>query len=97
VYVYLYLYRDLDMYDNTAAASSSSSMPEYLNQANTPEFKQYARQVKANARRLAEELIKRGYSLVTGGTDNHLILWDVRPQVSQRKRPKKNESVCASI
>lgn len=34
--------------------------------------------VKANARTLGEELIKRGYDLVTGGTDNHLILWDLR-------------------
>jgi glycine hydroxymethyltransferase len=37
-------------------------------------------QVRANAKRLGEELVKRGYSLVTGGTDNHLVLWDVRPQ-----------------
>jgi len=45
----------------------------------TPEFKQYARQVVANAKALAQALVSKGYSLATGGTDNHLILWDLRP------------------
>jgi glycine hydroxymethyltransferase len=40
----------------------------------SPEWKTYAKQVKANASKLAEVLIARGYSLVSGGTDNHLIL-----------------------
>lgn len=39
-----------------------------------PEWKDYAKQVKTNARVLAEILIKRGYSIVSGGTDNHLVL-----------------------
>ncbi|PRP77226.1 serine hydroxymethyltransferase [Planoprotostelium fungivorum] len=51
-----------------------------LREADTPEFKEYAFQIQKNARRLAEELSKLGYKLVTGGTDNHLVLWDVRPQ-----------------
>ena len=42
-----------------------------------PEFKEYANQVVKNAKRLAEELSKRGFKLVTGGTKNHLILVDV--------------------
>jgi len=42
-----------------------------------PEFKEYTRQILANAARLAEELQKRGFILVTGGTSNHLILADV--------------------
>ena len=42
-----------------------------------PEFKQYARQVVANASALAGELQKQGFYLVTGGTSNHLILADV--------------------
>lgn len=42
-----------------------------------PEFKAYATQIVKNAARLAEELKKRGFSLVTGGTSNHLILADV--------------------
>eukprot|EP00897_Mesotaenium_endlicherianum_P010638 jgi/Mesen1/9602/ME000659S08979 len=50
-----------------------------LKQANSPAFKEYAKQVKANARALAAALVKKGYSLVTDGTDNHLVLWDVRP------------------
>ena len=37
-------------------------------------------QVRANARALSEHLIKNGYSICTGGTDNHLVLWDLRPQ-----------------
>ena len=40
----------------------------------SPEWKVYAKQVKANARILGETLVKRGFDLVSGGTDNHLIL-----------------------
>jgi glycine hydroxymethyltransferase len=39
-----------------------------------PEWKVYAKQVKANAKVLADVLIKRGYDIVSGGTDNHLVL-----------------------
>lgn len=46
-------------------------------EASTPEFKSYATQVVANARVLAEELLGLGFQLVTGGTDNHLILIDL--------------------
>lgn len=42
-----------------------------------PEFKDYAEQIVKNAKRLAEELQKRGFKLVTGGTSNHLILADI--------------------
>lgn len=42
-----------------------------------PEFKDYAKQIVKNAERLAEELKKRGFKLMTGGTSNHLILADV--------------------
>ncbi|WP_347241709.1 serine hydroxymethyltransferase [Thermus sp.] len=45
-----------------------------------PEFKEYSRLVVENAKRLAEELGKRGYRIVTGGTDNHLFLVDLRPK-----------------
>jgi glycine hydroxymethyltransferase len=42
-----------------------------------PEFREYAKQIVANAKILAGELQKRGFKLITGGTDNHLILADV--------------------
>jgi glycine hydroxymethyltransferase len=43
-----------------------------------PEFKQYQLQVKKNAAAMAEAFIKRGYKVVSGGTDNHLMLIDLR-------------------
>ncbi|MBQ3805481.1 MAG: serine hydroxymethyltransferase [Prevotella sp.] len=43
-----------------------------------PEFKEYAMQVKKNAAVLAEELTKRGFAIVSGGTDNHSMLVDLR-------------------
>ena len=43
-----------------------------------PEFKKYAKQVKKNAAVLADELIKRGFGIVSGGTDNHSMLVDLR-------------------
>jgi len=43
-----------------------------------PEFKEYALQVKKNAQCLAEELQKRGFTIVSGGTDNHSMLVDLR-------------------
>lgn len=47
-----------------------------LKEALSPEFKIYAEQVVKNAKALAEELVSRGYNLVSGGTDNHLMLVD---------------------
>ncbi len=51
-----------------------------LKEAAEPEFRDYARQVVANGKALAEALSARGYQLVSGGTDNHLILMDLTPQ-----------------
>jgi glycine hydroxymethyltransferase len=48
-----------------------------LREAATAEFKAYAAQIVANARALAAGLVERGFTLVTGGTDNHLILADL--------------------
>ena len=48
-----------------------------LKEAATAEFKTYAHQIVANAKALAAALVERGFSLVTGGTDNHLILADL--------------------
>jgi len=47
-------------------------------EANTPEFVSYAKQVVKNAKALAGRLMEHGFDLVTGGTDNHLILIDLR-------------------
>jgi glycine hydroxymethyltransferase len=49
-----------------------------LKQVATPEYKAYIVQVKKNAQALACALLRRKCRLVTGGTDNHLILWDLR-------------------
>eukprot|EP00898_Chlorokybus_atmophyticus_P005749 jgi/Chlat1/6175/Chrsp41S05708 len=50
-----------------------------LKQAATPEFKGYQEQVLKNSFKFADELNSRGYKLVSGGTDNHLVLVDLRP------------------
>jgi glycine hydroxymethyltransferase len=56
---------------NTAALAVA------LKEAAQPSFKDYARNVVANARALAEALVAKGYDVVSGGTDNHLILIDL--------------------
>jgi glycine hydroxymethyltransferase len=48
-----------------------------LKEASQPEFKTYAHQIVANAKALAAGLIEKGFNLVSGGTDNHLILIDL--------------------
>src|SRR4030042_2944781 len=48
-----------------------------LAEAATPEFKEYGQQIVRNAKVLAAELRERGFSLISGGTDNHLILIDL--------------------
>ena len=48
-----------------------------LKEASAPEFKTYAQNIVTNAKALAEELLGRGFSLVSGGTDNHLLLIDL--------------------
>lgn len=48
-----------------------------LREASQPEFKEYGQQIVKNAKRLAERLMSKGYALVTGGTDNHLLLVDL--------------------
>ncbi len=59
-------------HDNTTAAKAVA-----FGEALKPEFKQYAEQIVKNAKKLAERLIHHGFELVSGGTDNHLILADL--------------------
>lgn len=61
-------------HNNTIAGIATT-----LLQASQPSWKEYARQVIKNARALADELVNHGYKLQTGGTDSHLVLWDLRP------------------
>ena len=58
-------------------------------EALSDEFKAYQTQVVKNAKRLAEELLKRGYKLVSGGTDNHLILLDFTNKGITGKKAEK--------
>jgi glycine hydroxymethyltransferase len=51
-----------------------------LREAATPAFKEYAHQIVKNARALADGLAGHGFKLISGGTDNHLILMDVTPR-----------------
>ena len=60
-----------------------------LAEADTPEFIAYAKQIVKNAKALAERLLEHGFNLSSGGTDNHLILVDLRnKKVSGRKLAK---------
>ena len=60
-------------HDNQTAAIAVS-----LKEASTPAFKKYGAQIVKNSKKLAQELIKYDFNLVSGGSDNHLILIDLR-------------------
>ncbi|KAF9163544.1 Serine hydroxymethyltransferase, cytosolic [Actinomortierella ambigua] len=76
-------------HNNTIAAVAVA-----LKQAASPEFKQYAKQVIANSRALAAKLISHGYKIQTDGSDNHLILWDLRPL---KLTGSKVERICDEV
>uniref|UniRef100_A0A6V3AI80 Serine hydroxymethyltransferase n=1 Tax=Heterosigma akashiwo TaxID=2829 RepID=A0A6V3AI80_HETAK len=65
-----------------------------LKEVATPEFKAYAVQVKANSKAVADALTAKGYRMCTGGTDNHLVLWDLRPE---GLTGSKYEKICDAI
>ncbi|GAB4847852.1 Serine hydroxymethyltransferase 7 [Ancistrocladus abbreviatus] len=65
-----------------------------LKQVATPEYKAYMQQVKKNAQALASALLRRKCRLVTGGTDNHLLLWDLRPLGLTGKNYEKACEMC---
>jgi glycine hydroxymethyltransferase len=58
-----------------------------------PEFKGYAEQIVRNARALAAALMARGYKIVSGGTDNHLMLVDLRPKFPELTAKKAQETL----
>lgn len=60
-----------------------------LKEAMQPEFKAYAKQVMVNAKVLGEELMARGFELVTGGTDSHLLLIDLTKKGISGKEAEK--------
>lgn len=63
-----------------------------------PEFKEYALQVKKNAACLADELMKRGFAIVSGGTDNHSMLVDLRSKYPELTgKVAENALVAADI
>jgi len=58
-----------------------------------PEFKTYSEQVVKNARALAAAMTQRGYKIVSGGTDNHLMLVDLRPKFPELTAKKAQETL----
>ena len=77
-------------HNHTIAAISTA-----LKEAMSPEFKEYQVQVKKNASALADALLKLGYTLVSGGTDNHLLLVDLRPSGIDGARVDAVAELCA--
>merc|ERR1711971_890786 len=65
-----------------------------LLEVNTPDFVEYSKAVVANAKAFAEALQAKGHKLASDGTDNHLILWDVR---SHGLTGSKIEKVCDAV
>merc|ERR1719226_407698 len=70
---------------------SITALAVALKQAMAPEFKDYQEQVMKNAKALGESLQGRNFNLVSGGTDNHLLLIDLR---SKGVNGNKSELVC---
>lgn len=65
-----------------------------LKQAQSSEFKEYQLQVMRNAKSMAEALTTKGYNLVSGGTDNHLVLVDLRPHNMDGARAERVCELC---
>ncbi len=61
-----------------------------------PEFRTYAHQIVANARALAATLADAGLAIVSGGTDNHLMLVDLRPRTRPARRPRRRSTAPTS-
>lgn len=66
-------------HQNSPHNNTTAALAVALHLARTPEFKEYQRWVLLNAKALADTLVDLGYTLVSGGTENHLVLLDLRP------------------
>jgi len=64
-----------------------------FNECLKPEFRTYSEQVVKNSRALAAAMTKRGYKIVSGGTDNHLMLVDLRPKFPELTAKKAQETL----
>lgn len=71
-------------HDNVSAAKAVA-----FGEALRPEFKEYARRVIANAQAMADEFLKLGYDIVSGGTDNHMFIIDLRSKNLSGKEAEK--------
>jgi glycine hydroxymethyltransferase len=76
-------------HNNTIAAITTA-----LKQVNTTEFKEYAKQVILNAKFLADYLIDMNYNVITGGTDNHIVLIDLKNKSITGSRFEKVAEMC---
>lgn len=69
-----------------------------LGEALKPEFKEYQKQIVKNAAALAKGLLSRGFNLVSGGTDNHLMLVDLRPfKVTGKELERRLDEVYITV
>ena len=67
-------------------------------EASTPEFVVYQKQIRKNAKVLSEELLEKGFRLVSGGTDNHLLLVDVRNRnLTGKEAEKKLDAIGITV
>ncbi|XP_046337403.2 serine hydroxymethyltransferase, mitochondrial-like [Haliotis rufescens] len=65
-----------------------------LKEAASPEFREYQTQVLKNAKAMSDALVKHGYKVVSGGTDNHLVLVDLRPKGTDGARIERVLEMC---
>ena len=90
-----------DIVTTTTHTHQTAALAVALKKAMVLGFKAYAKQVKANAKQvkanavaLGNYLMSKGYKLVTGGAENHLVLWDLRPLGSTGHKVKKLCDLC---
>ena len=86
-----------DIVTTTTHNHQTAALAVALKQAMVLGFKAYAKQVKANVVALGNYLMSKGYKLVTGRTENHLVLWDLRPLGSTGHKVKKLCDLCATL